>query len=66
MSSLIKRSTPRTPAISAPVTSTTPEVSAAAEAEALRLKKKRGYASTILSGKGGVPEEAQTQKETLG
>jgi hypothetical protein len=66
MSSLIKRNTPKTPEISAPITSTTPEVTEAASAEAARLKKKRGYASTILTAPEGVTGETTTKKETLG
>jgi hypothetical protein len=66
MSSLIKKATPKTPTVSAPITSETAEVTAAAEAEALRLKKRKGYLSTVLTGSRGVEEEVATRKETLG
>jgi len=66
MSSMIKRNTPEAPEISAPITAETPEVKEAAAAEALRLKKRKGYASTILTGPEGVTGEATTKKETLG
>jgi len=66
MSSLIKANTPRVPAISAPVTSESTEVKEAAAGEAARLRKQRGYASTILTGPGGAEGEATTKKETLG
>ena len=43
------------------------EAQAAAKAEAERLRKKRGFASTMVAGgKLGVTEEAEVKKATLG
>lgn len=66
MSSMIKRQVPKTPEISTPITAENPEVKAAAATEAERLRKKKGYSSTILTGAEGVAGSPATKKETLG
>jgi hypothetical protein len=63
---MIKRQTPKTPEISAPITAEDPAVKEAAAAEAARLRKRKGYASTILTGSEGVTGTPTTKKETLG
>ena len=39
---------------------------AAAAAEAERIKKKKGYQSTIVTGQLGISSDATTKKNTLG
>ncbi|MFH1640362.1 MAG: hypothetical protein ABIA66_00190 [Candidatus Omnitrophota bacterium] len=54
------------PSINQPVTSDTAEVKEAARLEAERMKKRKGYRSTILTGPQGVEENPTLLKTTLG
>lgn len=43
-----------------------PEVQAAAERQAAALRRRRGRASTIVTGPTGVTEDPETKRTTLG
>jgi len=66
MSSMIKKRIPTPPEQQEPYTESSPDVKAAAEAEALRLKRLKGFQSSIHTGPLGVAGEAVGKKETLG
>lgn len=59
-------SVPKVPRPQPIIMSDSPQVTEAANAEAARMKKKKGAASTILTGPEGVTETAATGKATLG
>jgi len=60
-------SKPKYPAVNTtPITSDTPEVAEAARAEAERLRRAKGFRSTIKTGPGGVTDTAPTLRTTLG
>jgi len=52
--------------IEAPAAPTDATAQNAAKAEAERLRKRRGFMSTIHTGMGGITEEPAGQKTTLG
>jgi hypothetical protein len=62
----VKKEIPATPAMTEPVNLSSPEVVEAAKLEAARLKRRRGWRSTMATGPEGVTEPAITRKETLG
>ena len=64
MSSLFHK--PDVPELPPVVTESDERVKAAARAETMKMKKRRGYASTILTGPEGVTEPASTFKTKLG
>ena len=57
---------PKTPEVVPMVTENDARVKAAAAAEARKLKKRKGFMSTILTGPEGVEEPATTLKTKLG
>ena len=57
---------PSYPVIQPPVTETSPEVKEAARLERERMRKRKGYSSTILTGPSGVTEDPELLKATLG
>ena len=61
---------PKPPKIPSPTTPSAgtqeAEIEAAAHSQALALQRRRGLASTILTGPLGVGGTAQTQRATLG
>ena len=59
-------SSPKTPKVQMPVTDDDAEVKEAARLEAENLRKRRGMASTILSGPQGVTDQPSLIKATLG
>ena len=67
MSGLFKTKKPDTPAyVAPPVTDDTEEVKAAAFREAERLRKKRGFASTVATSPTGVMGNAPGSRNSLG
>jgi hypothetical protein len=56
----------KTPTVGPVVAQDMPEVQAAAQLEAEKLKKKKGYKNTILTGPMGLGDNAITTKATLG
>jgi len=62
----IRKQTPTPPQSLPPVTEDTTAVKEAARLEAERLRSRRGFASTILTGPEGVTTPATVRRETLG
>jgi len=50
----------------APITEATPDVKEAARLEAERMRKRKGFASTILTGPSGLTKDPDLLKTTLG
>ena len=59
-------SKPKAPTIMAPVTDDTAAVKEAARLEAEGLRKRRGMASTILTGSQGITTSPDLLRATLG
>ena len=66
MGSLFSRPKVPTLATSAPITRDTAEVQAAVAAESVKIRRRNGYKSTIMTGPEGVTTPATTLKATLG
>ena len=64
MASLFSK--PKVPDVQQVVTEDDARVKAAAAAEARKLKRRKGFMSTILTGPEGVEEPATTLKTQLG
>ena len=59
-------SKPKVQTVQPAVTEDDERVKAAAALEAERMKKRKGFMSTIMTGSGGLSGEATTEKKKLG